>query len=125
MCYVVLFIFLSFFFIHNNFYFFHYSWFTLFCQSSAIQQGDLTYTCIHSFFSHCHAPSQVTRHSSQFCIAEFFFSFLFRSAPSAYGNFQARGQIGAAAASLCHSHSNAGFEPCLQPTPHLTATLDP
>ena len=33
---------------------------------------------------------------------------LFRAAPMAYGGFQARGQIRATAASLHHSHSNAG-----------------
>jgi len=38
---------------------------------------------------------------------------------------QARGPIGTVDASLCHSHSNAGSEPHLQPTPQLTATLDP
>ena len=38
--------------------FFHYSWFTVFCQFSAVQHGDpVTHTCIHSFFSHYHAPS--------------------------------------------------------------------
>ena len=40
----------------------------------------------------------------------------------AYGSSQARGQIEAAFASLCHGYSNSGSEPCLQPTPHLTAT---
>ena len=35
------------------------------------------------------------------------------------------GLIGAAAASLSQSHSNAGYEPRLQPTPQLTAMLDP
>ena len=35
------------------------------------------------------------------------------------------GQIGATAASLHHSHSNAGSELHLLPTPQLTATLDP
>ena len=39
----------------------------------------------------------------------FFLSF-FRAAPSAYGGSQARGQIGAVAAGLHHSHSNAGSE---------------
>ena len=34
---------------------------------------------------------------------------LFRAARAAYGNSQARGRIGAAAAPLHHSHSNAGF----------------
>ena len=42
----------------------------------------------------------------------------------AYGDAQARGLIGAAAASLHHSHNNAGSEPCLCPTPQLTATPD-
>ena len=39
----------------------------------------------------------------------------------AYGGFQARGQIGAIAASLGQSHSNAGSEPRLQSTPQLMA----
>ena len=47
------------------------------------------------------------------------------AAPAAYGGSQARGPIGAAAASLCQSQSNAGPEPCLRPTPQLTATPDP
>ena len=38
---------------------------------------------------------------------------LFRAAPMAYGGSQAKGQIGAAAAGLHHSHSNAGSEPHL------------
>ena len=47
------------------------------------------------------------------------------AAPAAYGGSQARGRIGAVAASLNHSHSNAGSETYLQPTPQLTATPDP
>ena len=54
----------------------------------------------------------------------FFFVFS-RATPVAYGDSQARGLIGAVAAGLYHSHSNTGSEPSLQPTPHLTATLDP
>ena len=50
---------------------------------------------------------------------------LFRATPVAYGNSQARGQIRAIAAGLHHSHSNAGSELCLQPTPQLMAMLDP
>ena len=38
---------------------------------------------------------------------------------------QARGQIGAVAAALCHSHSNVGSELHLRPTPQLMATPDP
>ena len=37
----------------------------------------------------------------------------------AYGDSQARGRIAAVAANLHHSHSNAGSEPYLQPTPQL------
>ena len=49
-----------------SFIFFLYCWFTEFHQFSTIQQGDpVTHICMHSFFSHYHAPSQVTRHSSQ------------------------------------------------------------
>ena len=47
------------------------------------------------------------------------------AAPAAYGGSQARGLIGAAAAGLCQSHSNARSEPRLQPTPQLMATPDP
>ena len=46
------------------------------------------------------------------------------AAPTAYGGSQARGRIGAVATSLRQSHSNAGSEPRLQPTPQLTATPD-
>ena len=48
-----------------------------------------------------------------------------RAAPVACGGSQARGLIGAVAASLSHSHSNAESEPRLQPTPELTAMPDP
>ena len=50
---------------------------------------------------------------------------LFRAAARAYGGSQARGLIGATAAGLCQSHSNARSEPRLPPTPQLTAVLDP
>ena len=56
----------------------------------------------------------------------FFCLFAFSSAsPTACGSSQARGRIGAVAASLCQSHSNQGSESRLQPTPQLTATPDP
>ena len=55
-----------------------------------------------------------------FCL--FLFS---RAAPSAYGGSQARGPIGAVAASLHHSHSHARSELNLRPTSQLTAMLDP
>ena len=45
--------------------------------------------------------------------------------PAAYGGSQARGQMGAIAASPHHSHSNAGSEPFLKPTLQFTAMPDP
>ena len=51
--------------------------------------------------------------------------FLFRATSVAYGGSQAKGQIKAVAARLCHSHSNNRSKPCLRPTPQLTAKLDP
>ena len=45
-------------------------------------------------------------------------------APAAYGGSQARGLIGGVATSLLQSHSNAGSEPRLQPSPQLMATPD-
>ena len=49
----------------------------------------------------------------------------FRATPEAYGGSRARGQIGAAAASLHHSHSNTGYKSSLGPIAQLTATPDP
>ena len=55
----------------------------------------------------------------------FFFFFLFRAAPAAHGGSQARGQIGATAAALYHSHSNTRSEPNLRLTPQLMTMPDP
>ena len=55
----------------------------------------------------------------------FFFLVFSRAIPVAYGGSQARGLIRAVVTSLCQSHSNAGSETHLQPTPQLTATPDP
>ena len=46
----------------------------------------------------------------------FVFFCFFRAAPMAYRSSQARGQIGATAAGLHHSHSNMGCEQHLWPT---------
>ena len=53
-----------------------------------------------------------------------FFCLVFRATPMAYGSSQARGRIRATAAGLRHSHSHAGSEPCLGPTPQGTVMLD-
>ena len=59
------------------------------------------------------------------CVFLFLFLFfLFGATPAAYGSSQARGQIGAAAASLRHIHSNTRSKLCLPPIPQLMATLD-
>ena len=50
---------------------------------------------------------------------------LFRAAPVAYGDSQARHPGGATAAGLRHSHSNVRSKLCLQATPQLMATSDP
>ena len=60
-----------------------------------------------------------------FCLLSFIVVAISWAAPAAYGGSQARGRIGAVAASLRQSHSNAGSELRLQPTPQLTATPDP
>ena len=62
-----------------------------------------------------------------FKIFQYFFIFLpfYWATPLAYGGSRARGQIGAVAASLCQSHSNAGSKPHLQAIPQLTAMPDP
>ena len=68
---------------------------------------------------------QLILDSSYIFLSLFFFSFFFRASPVAYGNSQARGQIGAAAAGLHYSHSNMTSKPCLQPATQLTAIPDP
>ena len=57
----------------------------------------------------------------------FSFSFfcLFRAAPVAYGDSQARGLIRTTAAGLRQRHSNARSELCLRPTAQLMAMTDP
>ena len=58
----------------------------------------------------------------------YLFNFIFcrfGATPAAHGGSQARGPIGAAAAGLPPGPSNTGSEPHLQPTPQLTAMLDP
>ena len=68
-----------------------------------------------------------------FCLFVCFVFCLFAiswAASAAYGGSQARGRIGAVATGLRQSHSNqshsnAGSEPRLQPTPQLTAMPDP
>ena len=55
-----------------------------------------------------------------------FFFFLFIAAPVAYGSSRARGQIGASAAGLQHSHSaRPGIEPASSWILQLVLNLEP
>ena len=55
----------------------------------------------------------------------FFFFFILGLHCSMWKFPGSRGRIGAAAAGLCHSHSNEGSKLCLRPTPQVTAMLNP
>ena len=84
----------------------------------------------YTFFSSAHGTFSKVDHILGYKsnLGTFFFFGLFafpRAAPMAYGDSQARGRIGAVAASLHHSHSNMGSKSHLQPTPQLMTTLDP
>ena len=59
-----------------------------------------------------------------YCILSHFI-LLFRVTLVAYGSFQARGLIRAAAAGLHHSHRNTGSKPHPRPTPQLMAMSNP
>ena len=50
---------------------------------------------------------------------------LFRAAPMVYGSSQVRGQIGAVATSLLHSHRDVRSKSYLQITPEFIAITDP
>ena len=68
---------------------------------------------------------QGSKSVNKFILFSFFLFCLFRVTPAAYGSSQARVQIRATAAGLCHSHSNVRSEPPLQPTLQLTGMPDP
>ena len=70
-------------------------------------------------------PSPSLAHIPQYFFFLPFFFWLFRAAPSTHGSSQARGQIGAIAAGLHHSHSNARSEARLRSSWQPTATPDP
>ena len=70
-------------------------------------------------------PGLVMEENGGLSLPPIFLILLFMAASMAYGGPQARGQIGATAASLPHSHGNTRFELHLQPTPQLMATPGP
>ena len=71
--------------------------------------------CVHRAFPLCvslsfYKDSSHTELDPHFKGFDFFF---FKVTPAAHGSSQARGQIRAAAAGLCHGHSNTRSEPPL------------
>ena len=103
-------------------------------QQRQIQAASATYTTAHSnagSLAHWTGPGIkpvslwllvrfVSSEPWQELSILFYFIFIFRAALVTYGISQARGQIRAAAASLLHSHSNAGLESHLWPTVQLS-----
>ena len=75
------------------------------------------------FLGYWGVPSYLYMHTFINLEAFFFFPFPFRG--ETYGISQARGQIGAAAEGLHHSHSLAGSKPHLQPMLDLVAIPGP
>ena len=87
--------------------------YSMFCDD-LYGRGDVyTYNC---GAAEINTTSQINYTAIKFF---FFVFFLFLSAaPAAYGGSQARGRIGAVAAGLRQSHSNAESEPRLRPDLH-------
>ena len=86
-----------------------------------------------NIISHCILPKRLSLlQDNKYVLSKTFISLLFfclfafsRAAPVAYGGSQARSRIGTVVAGLRQSHSNAGSDQCLQPTPQLISTPDP
>ena len=114
------------------FFFFFFFWGApVACESSLardlthIPQQQLSH-CSDSTGSltHCTARELCSRFLI-YILFIFIYFLLFIATPAAFGGSQARGQIGAAAGALHHSHSNARSELHLGPTPQFTTMLDP
>ena len=87
------------------------------CKSSLhfIESGPLLEICITNILLLiCSLPFQLLKCCFFVCL------FVFRATPQANGGSQSRDRIRAVATALCHSHSNARSEPCLQPAPTYT-----
>ena len=79
----------------------------------------------HIWLGHFALQQKLTEHCKSTIYIYILVPCLLRATPTAYGDSQARGIIGAVSASLCLNHSNAIFKPHLQPTPQLLAMPDP
>ena len=70
---------------------------------------------VRIFFSNCYPSLFFLLNMNKYIFFFFFFFFcLFSTAPTAHGGSQPRGQIGAVATGLRHSHINSRSEPCLR-----------
>ena len=91
-----------------------------------LEEFSLTAACsIYICGSSVPCLKELARSCLCFFVVVVVFVCFFRAAPTAYGSSQARGPIRATAAGLRQGHSNTGSEPCVQPTPQLTAMLGP
>ena len=103
------------------FFFFSMQWILFFRAVSGSQQIWVENTDFqNALCPHTHTTSPLSRSGNttvHFVFLFFVFLPLLGPLPTAYGGSQARGQIGAVASSLHQSHSSAGSEPRLQPTP--------
>ena len=86
----------------------------IFNWQTAFQSG---HTILHSYKQQVRVSATLHVHEHLILLFFFFFFILFGAAPVAYGSSQARCQIWAAAASLCHSHGKAGSKMHLRPIP--------
>ena len=75
-------------------------------------QNCLKFILFREFWNISNKPNYAFSLYIYFYLFIFYFYFFacFRASPAAYGSSQARVWIGAAAAGVCHSHSNAGSE---------------
>ena len=85
---------------------------------------DFPQGCAHPFYITEYLHVTYTHPPLYFIYLFIYLFLLFRAPPATYGGSQARDRIGATAAGLRRSHSNAGIELRLQPTPQLTAMPD-
>ena len=78
----------------------------------------------HLYALYCFTTKMIQVSRASIC--SFFLSFFFFLwPPPQHMEIPRPYPVGAVATGLYQSHSNEGFEPRLQPTPHLTATPDP
>ena len=110
-----------------------WDWWTMWCDTMGSEHFGVCFAVIagrkstgRMLGSSCGSPSLVLRfHSPLFFF--YIFVLLFWAALKACVSSQARGPVGAVAASLHHSHNNMGSKLHLRPIPQLTAirTLNP